>query len=113
MISLQWFSKDDTLPFVAPPTVQVIDTTSLPVTEAPTTLPLVTEEIKATVAVTPDEIVPETTEEKTDPNLIEYKNSNYGYHLSIPKKMYYAGFGARNGALHTLAIQADALPEVF
>ncbi|MEI6711024.1 MAG: hypothetical protein WCK88_01970 [bacterium] len=27
--------------------------------------------------------------------------------------MYYAGFGSRNGALHTLAIQANALPETF
>jgi hypothetical protein len=35
---------------------------------------------------TPEEI------EKINPDLIEYKNTNYGYHLSLPKKMYYAGF---------------------
>jgi len=27
--------------------------------------------------------------------------------------MYYAGFGSRDGAVHTLAIQPEALPETF
>ncbi len=91
----------------------VTETVSAPIVETPTTLPVVAEEAKITVAVTLDEVASETTEEKTDPNLIEYRNTNYGYHLSIPKKMYYAGFGTRNGAVHTLGIQADTLPETF
>jgi len=45
--------------------------------------------------------------------LIEYKNTNFGYHFSMPKKVYYAGFGARDGASHTVAIQSEALPETF
>lgn len=90
------------------------------VTEIPVTPTPVTVEEKTTPETTPvtidtktPEITPDVTEENKNPLLIEYKNTNYGYHLSLPKQMYYAGFGARNGALHTLAIQADALPETF
>lgn len=39
---------------------------------------------------------PPTTEAPTTKpenlQLIEYKNTNFGYHLSLPKQMYYAGF---------------------
>jgi hypothetical protein len=49
--------------------------------------------------------------EEKNPDLVEYKNTNYGYHFSMSDQMYYAGFGARNGALHTVAIQVEALPE--
>ncbi len=78
---------------------------------APTTQESITTE-GVTEESIPTTFAPEETT-TSDPNLIEYRNNTYGYHLSLPKKMYYAGFGARNGALHTLAIQPDVLPESF
>jgi hypothetical protein len=89
----------------------------MPANETTVIAPEVVEESKPIIPTLPEdkapEIIPETTEEKIDPKLTEYKKANYGYHLSFPKKMYYAGFGARNGALHSLAIQEEALPEEF
>lgn len=63
-------------------------------------------------------VVEEEKEEKVvveekNPDLVEYKSTNYGYHFSMSDQMYYAGFGAQNGALHTIAIQTEALPETF
>ncbi len=111
LISMQWLNERDSLVSQEEtPTTPIITETPTMVAEEtlppPTTLPALTTEM------TPTTEIPTETKEK-NPELIEYKNANYGYHFSIPKKMYYAGFGARNGAVHTLAIQADALPENF
>ncbi len=82
------------------------------------------ENIPKITPVSPEEVTPPTIvvekkkEEKVlveekNPELIEYKNTNYGYHFSMSDQMYYASFGARNGALHTVAIQTETLPETF
>lgn len=71
-----------------------------PQTSQMMTLPPITEEIVTTQNITTTEenippltVVPSDTKEETNnPNSIEYKNSSYGYSLSMPKKMYYAGF---------------------
>ena len=117
LISMQWLWRNRESPPIMSPVEEVVETANMPANETTVIAPEVVEESKPIVPTLPEEkvpeIIPETTEEKTDPKLVEYKNTNYGYHLSFPKKMYYAGFGARNGALHSLAIQEEALPEEF
>jgi len=65
----------------------------------------------------PPVVVETPTADSTTPldltKLIEYKNASFGYHFSMPKKVYYAGFGTKDGAVHTVAIRTDALPETF
>jgi len=127
LISMQWLEKDVQIwkngpqpeeknVEIIPPVAQniIVETPPTPpeviIQEETQTPEMVPEKETAT-----DQSEQETPEEieKINPDLIEYKNTNYGYHLSLPKKMYYAGFWARNGAIHTLAIQEDALPENF
>jgi hypothetical protein len=80
-------------------------------TPIPEITPVPTKE--ETPAIVTEEKKKEVLVEEKSPDLVEYKNTNYGYHFSMSDQMYYAGFGARNGALHTVAIQTEALPETF
>lgn len=60
-------------------------------------------------ATTPEPVVTNTT---VDPNLPKkisetmnhYSNSNFRYEFDIPANVYYAGFGAAEGARHTVGI---------
>lgn len=62
-----------------------------------------------TPATTPEPVVTNTT---VDPNLPKkisetmnhYSNSNFRYEFDIPANVYYAGFGAAEGARHTVGI---------
>ncbi len=43
-----------------------------------------------------------------------YTNSSVGYELALPKYAYYQGYGARDGATHSLAISlTNSGAEVF
>lgn len=91
---------------------QPIEPLTPPDTQLPPTPPVVVE----TPTVTPPPATTPTADTATPldvTKLIEYKNANFGYHFSMPKKVYYAGFGAQNGAVHTVGIQSDILPETF
>lgn len=125
LISMQWLGKKSDLsqpiPVAHAPVVKPVVPTVNVAPETPPEVKEPTPEVKEETTIVSDTLTEKQTpevstaidEEKVDPKLIEYRNTNYGYHLSLPKKMYYAGFGSRNGALHTLAIQADTLPETF
>lgn len=117
LISMQWLWKDSTTPTPVPPVREVIQIPTPPVVvetpvveeeAAPEITPVVEEETPIVVEEKKDEKTP--IEEK-NPDLVEYKSTNYGYHFSMSDQMYYAGFGAKNWALHTVAIQTEALPE--
>ncbi|MFA6080488.1 MAG: hypothetical protein WC753_03345 [Candidatus Gracilibacteria bacterium] len=120
LISMQWIGDrniSDTQKVVITPRTSVTETQLPPAV----TLPAVetikdTQPVTDTSTVTPPPATTPTADITTPldiSKLIEYKNSNFGYHFSMPKKVYYAGFGARDGAVHTVAIQSDMVPEVF
>lgn len=44
---------------------------------------------------------------------LEYKNDGVGYGFVLPKKIYFSGFGARDGASHSVGISRAASPESF
>lgn len=44
---------------------------------------------------------------------LAYANEAVGYGFTLPKKSYYSGFGARDGATHTVGISRNASPETF
>lgn len=126
LISMQWLGKNWDTPQPVPVAHAPVVTPVAPIVNVtPETSPEIKEpvlDVKEEVQAPSNNVTDEketqiptseSTEEKVDPKLIEYKNTNYGYHFSMPKKMYYAGFWARNGAIHTLAIQEDTLPENF
>lgn len=69
------------------------------------------EPVNSDIAHAPQDTILETEIPVDD--LALYENTMYGYSVAIPKNMYYAGFGARDGALHTLALQSDDVPEDF
>jgi len=114
------FTTVDSRPMVqeqieTPMPLVVVETavTDTPVTETPTPelTATIAEEVKTGNTTETQEAV--IAEEKDTIGLVEYKNTNYGYSFSMSDQMYYAGFGSRDGAVHTLAIQPDALPETF
>lgn len=125
LISMQWLgeNKETKTPVAPRPVVQqetetpiapvVVETpvTDTPIIETPTPepTPIVINETKTDNTTE----TPKVAEEKASIGLVEYKNTNYGYSFSLSDKMYYAGFGSRDGAVHTLAIQPEALPETF
>ena len=89
-----------------------------PDTTSQSTEPAVSPETQTppTATVTPPPTTTQTVDSTTPidlSKLIEYKNTTFKYHFSMPKKVYYAAFGARDGAVHTVAIQSDMVPEVF
>lgn len=49
-----------------------------------------------TPVIVTEEKEKETPVEEKNPELVEYKSTNYGYHFSMSDQMYYAGFGAKN-----------------
>lgn len=123
LISMKWLGGHENIqPQNIPETPKMVFTEPQPLPapqiETVATPPVLSEETVAQI-VPPAELTDTSTTttleadstKQENPQLIEYKNANYGYHLSIPKKMYYAGFGATNGALHILAVQSDAIPE--
>lgn len=126
LISMQWLWADKKIPSqVASETPQVVttelptvpttspETVFTPVETSQDTAPQNTPTVEATNISSPTPTTPPETDTTKPENsqLIEYKNTNFGYHLSMPKQMYYAGFGPSDGARHTLGIQLDALPE--
>ena len=71
--------------------------------QIPPTPPVVVETPTVTPPIITAPIV-DTTTPLDITKLIEYKNASFGYHFSMPKKVYYAGFGAKDGAVHTVGI---------
>lgn len=45
--------------------------------------------------------------------VLQYENTALGYGFSLPKRTYYSGFGARDGASHSVGIGRIASPETF
>jgi hypothetical protein len=45
--------------------------------------------------------------------VLQYENVALGYGFSLPKRTYYSGFGARDGASHSVGIGRIASPETF
>lgn len=44
---------------------------------------------------------------------LQYSNDSVGYGFSLPKRSYYAGFGAQGGATHAVGVSRGAGPETF
>lgn len=44
---------------------------------------------------------------------LPYENVSVGYGFVLPKKSYFAGFGAQGGATHTVGVNRGASPESF
>jgi len=101
LISMKWLNNNqDEMPqdILETPQITLPMTTLAPETTMASTL-TVPEETTPKI-IPPAELTniptPPTTEVPTTKpenlQLIEYKNTNFGYHLSLPKQMYYAGF---------------------
>ncbi len=48
-----------------------------------------------------------------NPNGLPYDNAGLGYGFVLPKSSYFSGFGARDGASHSVGIGKNASPESF
>ena len=113
-IGMEWWSQ-------ARPTSQnpiIPETSQPPVTVVPVIVPA--EEVDDTTSPTPEEAdtttpttpTPAVTNTAVDPNLPKkisetmnhYSNSNFRYEFDIPANVYYAWFGAADGARHTVGI---------
>lgn len=44
---------------------------------------------------------------------LAYMNDAVGYGFTLPKRSYYSGFGARDGATHSVGISRNASPETY
>ena len=108
----------DTTTVPAPVTPQNTDSsTATTPTPAPAPAPTPT---PAQPVTTPTNTSTSTTTSTTSPadqtvkddKIIHYENKSFGYSFDVPNSVYYSGFGAQNGAIHTVGISKD-VPETL
>ncbi|MBP6921243.1 hypothetical protein KBB89_01710 [Candidatus Gracilibacteria bacterium] len=108
-------SKNPIIPEVPQSSVKIVPVI-VPTEEVTNNEPLTptaSEENAQETPVTPEVVV--STNTTIDPNLPKkisdtmnhYSNSNFRYEFDIPANVYYAGFGAVDGARHTVGISKE------